>query len=513
MGKLISLLRNRIAIIAFAILIQLAVFVLLILFLNKHVGSFYGVMLLLSALLVVSILNDQSNPSYKIAWIVPIMLFPVFGGIFYILFGRQRKSKRELLALETIKRRVAQSQLRRPDVVNALEAADRNAAAQSHYIRKHSYMPPFIAEDPTYYPLGEEFFEALKDDLRRARHYIFMEYFIVEPGKMWNEIEEILAERAKAGVKVRLMYDDVGCLMTLPPGFDDELRRQGIEVAVFNPLKPIMSLRYNTRDHRKITVIDGKVGYTGGCNLADEYINAFVKHGHWKDSALRVEGEAAWGFAILFLSLWDFLVGIEEEYDVYLPPEYREPQPIPESLCVVQPFTDDPLDGELVGSSIYINMINRAERYVYIKTPYLIIDNEMQMALSRAAKSGVDVRLITPGVPDKKTVFAMTRSYYPPLIESGVRIYEYTPGFVHEKVIVADERYAAIGTVNLDYRSLYLHYECGIWLYQAQCIEAMREDFDAMFPLCHEVTLEECVSVPAHQKFGRALLRFFAPLM
>lgn len=513
MGKLIKFLRNRITILVIAILLQLAIFVFGILFLSRYVGVFYSLMLLLSTILVISIMNDKSNPSYKLAWIIPIMLFPVFGGVFYALFGRQRASKKERSSAKIVYEKLSKCKLDAEPVMQKLLEEHPDAWAQSAYILGSPNLPPFANSQTTFYPVGEKFFEALKQDLANAQEYIFMEYFIIGEGKMWGEILEILKERAKAGVKVRLMYDDFGCLLTLPHDYHETLRGFGIEVAVFNPLKPLMSLRYNTRDHRKMTVIDGRIAYTGGCNLADEYINVDRRFGHWKDNGIRIEGEAAAGLGLLFLSLWDFVVGIEEDYTDYQPKTTFAPSAVDGTFSVVQPFTDNPSDGEPVGARIYMNMLNRAKRYVYIKTPYLIIDNEMITSLSLAAKSGVDVRIVTPGVADKKTVYLATRSYYAMLLESGVRIYEYTPGFMHEKVFLSDDIFGVVGTVNLDYRSLYLHYECGVWMYKGDSLQVMKEDFDAVLKVSREVKLEDCQKASAPSRFVSSLLRFFAPLM
>ena len=273
-----------------------------------------------------------------------------------------------------------------------------------------------------------------------------------------------------------------------------------------------MSLRYNTRDHRKIAVVDGKVGYTGGCNIADEYINEYERFGHWKDSAIRLEGDAVWSLTVMFLSLWEFIVGNEDEYSVYRPKFDKKNDPN-KTISIVQPFTDSPLDNEHVGVTIYLSMIYKSQKSIYIKTPYLILDNEIFSALSIAAKSGVDVRIITPGKPDKKIVHSTTRSYYKKLLESGVKIYEYTPGFMHEKVIVVDDIYAVIGTINLDYRSLYLHYECGIWLYNTDSIQEMKDDFICILSRCSEIRIKDCIDIPWHVKLMRALFRLFAPLM
>lgn len=512
MKPLLRMITHRITIVAFAMLLQLGILITVLIRFNRYFSSFYAIMVVFSAFVVIYIVNSKSNPAYKLAWIIPILIIPVFGGFFYYLFGNNTLSHKKKLAMQSVVTKSIDNARVHPDVSLMLEKDHPHASAQSKYIEKYSFCSPCAHTCSQYFSLGEHFFDALKQDLAQANDYIFMEYFIIEPGIMWDSILSILCERIQAGVKVRLIYDDIGCLMTLPKGYAAYLESLGIEIAIFNPLKLMMSSKYNTRDHRKITVIDGYIGYTGGCNLADEYINRIEKHGHWKDSAVRLEGDAVWHLAVMFLSLWDFIHGIDEDYTPFQPHATRQ-NDLEMTQGIVQPFTDNPLDDEPVGASIYLNMIYKAQEYVYIKTPYLIIDNEMFMALSIAAKSGIDVRIITPGVADKWYVHATTRSYYQMLIENGVKIYEYTPGFIHEKVVVADGQFAVIGTINLDYRSLYLHFECGVWLYQTPSVVDMQHDFEALLLSCQEITRDACSRIPGHVRLLRALLRFFAPLM
>lgn len=328
---------------------------------------------------------------------------------------------------------------------------------------------------------------------------------------MWDPILEILERKARAGLDVRVMYDDLGCMLTLPAHYKRVLEEKGIRCCVFNPFVPVLSSRLNNRDHRKICVIDGHTGFTGGINLADEYINAYKKHGHWKDSAVLLRGDAVWSLTLMFLSLWDYMCGTREDYALYHPRRYL-PEPVPGD-GIVQPYTDSPLDDEAVGETVYLNLINKADRYVYITTPYLIISNEMITALTTAAKSGLDVRIITPHIADKWYVHAVTRAYYEVLIEAGVRIFEYTPGFIHAKTFTVDDEYGVVGTINLDFRSLYLHFECAAWMYRCSCIPVMREDFLRTQQVSQEVTLEECRGVNLVTRVVRSVLRVFAPLM
>lgn len=326
---------------------------------------------------------------------------------------------------------------------------------------------------------------------------------------MWSSILEILKEKVKEGVDVRIIYDDVGSIMKLPGGYEKELRKLGIKCRVFSPAAPVLSPRLNNRDHRKIAVIDGNIAYTGGINLSDEYANIVSRFGHWKDNAVRLYGNAAFSFTVMFISMWDFWNSEDMKLEKFLPDIENESS----TEGVVQPYSDSPLDNEPVGENAYMNIINRAKKYVYIMTPYLIIGNEVLSCIKNAAKSGVDVRIMTPAIPDKKFVHATTRSYYETLIESGVRIYEYTPGFLHSKTFVSDDSIATVGSFNLDFRSLYLHFECGALIYRSPAVLDIRKDFDETFKVCHEITLEECKKVKFITKVSRIILRTLAPLL
>ena len=352
-------------------------------------------------------------------------------------------------------------------------------------------------------------FESLKTELKKAKHYIFLEFFIVEEGKMWNEIFEIFKEKVKEGVDVRSIWDDFGSILLLPKDFQQKVEVHGIKCGLFNPLRPMLTLRLNNRDHRKIVVTDRHTGLVGGINIPDAYINVKKKLGHWKDTAAILKGEAVWSLTIMFLTMWDSIKEQEEDYEPYRPSVHLKEYV--ETDGIVQPYTDNPLDGEIVGETVYMNLITKAEKYIYITTPYLIVDNEMITALSNAAKTGVDVRIITPHIPDKWYVHPVTRAHYNILTECGVKIYEYTPGFIHAKSFVDDDEFATVGTINMDYRSLYLHFECGVFLYTSKCIKDIKEDFLKTLEVSQEITLEEMKKIKWCQKFFRAILRAFAP--
>lgn len=504
-----NILFHRITYLALAFGIQLVLLIGIILRFSRYFVYFYGISVLLSLFVVVLIVNKSINPSYKLVWIIPILLFPVFGGLFYIMFGNYRLSKKNHLRMEKISNQIdALLQVDGLDPKKSLSQSG-SASCQSRYIQKASSFPPMTDTGTEFFPIGEEFHLRLLEELSKAQHYIFLEYFIIQEGTMWNSILDILKEKAAQGLDIRVIYDDVGCLMTLPRHYDKELRKWGIKACVFNPLVPVLSALHNNRDHRKIGVIDGRVAFTGGINLADEYINQYEKHGHWKDTAIRMTGGAAWSMTLMFLSLWGFLQDTDEDFAVFYPEAKETVLP---SDGVVQPFMDSPLDEETVGESVYLNMISKAEKYVYISSPYLIIDNEMITALTNAAKSGVDVRIITPGVPDKRIIHAVTRSFYPILLQGGVRIFEYTPGFIHSKVFLSDDRFGVVGTINCDFRSLYLHFECGAWLHDIPALSDIYKDFGETFLQCQEVTQEQLPRNPL-KNIGSSILRLFAPFL
>jgi cardiolipin synthase len=353
-------------------------------------------------------------------------------------------------------------------------------------------------------------FQDMLEELKKAEHFIFMEYFIVEDGKMWGSILEVLEEKARAGLDVRFIYDDLGSVSLLPTGYDKQLEAKGIRCIAFNPFVPLLSLVMNNRDHRKITVIDGHTAFSGGVNLADEYINEKVRFGHWKDTGFMLKGEAVWNYTVMFLRMWNAFRHTDTDYEAFRPQIYH-----PEAFLsdgFVQPYGDTPLDDEVVAENVYLNILNQARDYVYIFTPYLIIDHEMNTALCLAAKRGVDVRIVTPGIPDKKVIFQLTRSYYPPLLKAGVRIYEYTPGFLHAKSYVCDDETAVVGTINMDYRGLYLHFECGTCFYRNSIVEQVKQDSLATMEKSRELALSDT----RQGFFGGlfcALLRVFAPML
>ena len=508
MIRLMKLLTHRVFLVAVSILIQLGVLLIVLLRFNDYYQQFSLICSVLSFIIVIHIVGNRSNPSYKIAWIIPIMLFPIFGWLLYLLFGGNRLSKRTRRKMQSINDVMVQELKSSCRVETFAELEGADARLMAGYIERNALCPVYANTETEYFPLGEYQFESILRELKKAERYIFLEFFIIEPGKMWDSVLEILEEKAAAGVEVRVLYDDMGSMFTLPRGYAKILRKKGIKCCVFNPFLPVLSVRMNNRDHRKILVIDGKVAYTGGTNLADEYINEKERFGHWKDTAILLRGEAVWSFAVMFLNMWNFVAGTKEEFEKFRP-EAESCQ----SIGFVQPYADSPLDDEPVGGTVYLNLINKAKQYVYLTTPYLIIDHTTVSALSSAAKAGVDVRIITPHIPDKKIIFEVTRAHYLPLLEAGVKIYEYTPGFIHAKTFAVDDRFGTVGTVNMDYRSMFLHFEDGVMLYDTPSVLDIKKDFLATQAVSQQVTLEESKARPLLKRILCGLLRVFAPLM
>lgn len=510
--KFLKYIFNRTTVCIIGIIIQIFYLISLFWTLGTLYTYSYLVFEIIGAVITMLIVNSDINPSYKIAWIIVILAFPIFGVMFFIFFGNSHSGDRLRKRMNRFNEEERLLLPQNEELVHSLHTDVRTVEKQAKYLYNYGGYPIYTNTSITYFPIGEAKFETLIKELEKAERFIFLEYFIIQEGKMWNTILEILERKAKEGVDVRVVYDDIGCLLTLPYRYYDQLEKKGIKCKVFNEFKPIWSAKMNNRDHRKILVIDGHTAFNGGINLADEYINTYEKHGHWKDSAVMLKGQAVWSFTMMFLTMWNYLSNSKPvSYDYYMP-RAKDIEPGQNGGYVI-PYTDSPLDDEPVGENAYLNIINDAKEYVYITTPYLIIDNEMTTALTLAAKSGVDVRIITPHIPDKWFVHAVTRAHYKKLTKLGVRIYEYTPGFIHAKNFVSDDNVAVVGTINLDFRSLYLHFECATWMYKTGCIPDIKADYLKTLEKCREITYEDCVNVNFFVRAGRALLRLFAPMM
>ncbi len=513
--KLGKVLCHRVVFIVLAMLVQLTALILVNVSFVQYSVFFYIGNTLLAIVLCIKILYDDSNPSYKIVWLVPIMLFPIAGTTIYLLFSKVKFSPKNTALRKSVRQHYLASLQNGVSVERALTAGERDSAdKQAQYLQRYGNAPLYQNLYTAYFPLGEDKFSSMVTELERAKHFIFLEYFIIEEGIMWDTILDILVRKAKEGVEVRVLYDDMGCLFTLPGGYYKKLQGLGIKARACNTFIPVLSSRFNNRDHRKILVIDGHTGYTGGINLADEYINAYEKHGHWKDCAVMIKGPAVESLTAMFLSFWDTEERIEEDFTLYGYQRYCAELTLPKKDGgFLAPYSSSPLDDELVGENVYLNIISHASDYIYINTPYLIIDHELVVALENAAKQGVDVRIVTPHVADKWYVHLVTQSYYPSLIKAGVKIYEYAPGFIHAKTFLADDCVGTVGTVNLDYRSLYLHFECGVWMYRTDCLSDMKRDYEETLGRCILITKKEMDACPLWKKLLRPILRLFAPLM
>ena len=460
----------------------------------------------LSLFITLYLVRKDENSDYKIIWLVLIGMMPLLGGALYLAFGNKAPAKRMRQRMQAVERQHTADLAQQPGQTDALDPASRGL---SRYVSEYGPYPAWKNSTAKYYPCGEAMYPDLLADLEKAERFIFLEFFIVRTGKMWKGVEDILVRKAAQGVDVRLIYDDFGSLLGLPSDFVVKMERAHIRCIPFNPVVPLVSLVMNHRDHRKIVVVDGNTAYTGGINLADEYINEEERFGYWKDAALRTEGAAVWNFTVMFLDHWNAFRPSEEDYMPFMPQAVSLPA---QSDGVIQPYGDSPLDEEALAETVYLNIINQAQRYVYIYTPYFEVGETMLEALKAAAKRGVDVRLVLPGIPDKKLVFRLTRSYYVPLLRAGVRIYEFTPGFLHAKCYVSDDRAAVVGSINMDYRSLFLHFECGaLLLYNSQVI-ALRDDVLRTLPECREVQLADCRTSLAGTLLD-SVLRLLSPLM
>ncbi len=539
MKRFASKIFSKLTIGAGIILLQFGWFVYLVYSAKRSSSAANMALDVIAVALALYIANKDMRTSYRMSWIFLVLFLPIFGIPAYFIFGRSGLTKKTRRKMEAVADKVVEYRVEDYKTIQALQQENFYAFQQSHYISARAGYPIYKEEDSNYYSCGEKLYPQLLADLESAKHFIFLEYFIIEQGKMFDPIVNILECKAKEGVEIRLIYDDVGCIQTLPPKFYQVLQAKGIRCAAFNPFRPVLSIIMNNRDHRKITVIDGKIAYTGGFNLADEYINEKEKFGYWKDAGIRLTGACVWNFTSMFLEIWDYITKTEDDYAFYrkasipqlgeitrkhLLAQKATDMPVAASYSdavephvtgagFVQPYCDSPLDHEDVGENVYLNLIGHAKHYVYIFTPYLIIGSEMATALVNASKCGVDVRIVVPGIPDKKLVYLLTQANFANLIKGGVKIYKYAPGFIHSKCFVVDDVYAAVGTINLDYRSLYLHFECGTFMYRTKAVMQVKQDALATIDQSLLVTLSECQSKKLIVRMFMGALKLFAPLL
>ena len=500
---------GRLMFAALGFVIQVVWIIMLCLKLNDYSAAISLGSSVLALCVAFYIYGKDMNAGFKLPWIIAILAFPVLGLCLYFLFGRPGATKHMRQHFEKIDADLEGTLVQDENVLKNLEATDFAVANQARYLWKCAGYPAWQNTDVEFHKTAEEGLEAQKRELRKAKKFIFMEYHAIEESSAFLELKEILVQKAKEGVEVRVFYDDVGSFVFLNKDFIKRMEAVGIQCRVFNPMHPFLNIFMNNRDHRKITVIDGKVGFTGGYNLAEEYFNRTHPYGYWKDTGIMLTGDAVRNLTVMFLEMWNAVRKTDMDYDKYLPKvEYTAKE-----QGFVQPYADSPLDHETTGENVYMNLIKNAKHEIFFTTPYLIITDEMSRELRMAARRGVDVRIVTPGIPDKKMVYQMTRSYYSELARNGVRIYEYTPGFIHAKQCVCDGESATVGTINMDYRSLYLHFENGVLMYHYDAVAEIRKDFEDIFAASTEVTekYNGRKSVPA--RMGRGVLRLFSPLV
>lgn len=513
MKKVLNKIFGRLVITAIIILLQFG-WIVVTLYEAGDVNPWFSVILrVISVVTALYVVYKDMRPHNKLSWIFLILFMPIVGCPCYFLFGRSemtKKSREEMSALQAFVEPLREKQT---DVVDCLKDKNRIAHKQMSLPQNVGNYPVYMEKESKYYHVGDDMFVDMIEDIKNAKEFIFLEFFIMKQGVMFDTLIEALEERAKAGVHIRLIYDDMGCIDEFPRKFYKELQKKGIHVACFNPFRPFLSIIMNNRDHRKIIVIDGKIAYTGGLNIADEYINVIKRFGHWKDAGIRITGDAVWSFTTMFLEMWSFITKGTEEFTRFKVVENDNKALMEEKKGFVQPYGDCPLDKRYLIEGIYLNIINHARNYVYIFTPYLIISSELASALINAARSGVDVRIVTPGIPDKKMVFLLTQANYENLIRGGVKIYQYTPGFIHSKCLVVDDEFASVGTTNLDFRALYLHFECGTLMYRTDSVLKVKEDALNTFAVSRQISLEECENKNFFYQLFLSVMQLFSPLL
>lgn len=491
------------------LLIVLQVFLLIYLyryfgFLEQYIASFWGFLVFI---MIVYFVNLDKPMDYKLSWLIPISLLPVFGILLYLILDILPGPKQLTRRLNDIISKNKHILKQDPKVHESIKNHPSINHGLENYISEYAKYPMYQNTDAKYFPTGEEFFDSLKEDLRNAENFILIEYFIVKPGRLLSELLEILVDKIEDGVEVLFMYDGSN-EYHLPTGYKSYLEKLGIKVGVFAAVKPILSTAHNNRDHRKIVSIDNKIAYTGGVNIADEYVNYVNRFGYWKDNGIRIKGEAVRNITTMFFYLWN--LGTQTDYviDDYVKDSYKV-----YSQAYVQPFSDSPNDGESVSENTYLDVLSQAKDYVYILSPYLVPSETINNALKFAAKRGVDVRIFLPGIEDKKIPYAVGRSYYKHFIEAGVKIYEYTPGFLHSKAIVSDDMTSVVGTINLDYRSFNLNYENAILIYDKNFALSVKEDVLSTLDKSRHIGMKEYKKLNIFYKLFGKIMRLFAPLM
>ena len=506
----LSIVFSRTALILLLVVVQFLLMLGIATYLRDYVVYVYSAMNILGAVIVIYIINQRGNPAFNMTWVLLILIFPVFGCLFYLYVKSQLGTRYIGKRLGRLKLDTWQYMEQKQEIIDDLRLSKPANANLAHYMKHQLGFPTYRNTKATYFACGEEKFPVLLERLEKAEKFIFLEYFIVEEGYMWDSILDILKRKVQEGVEVRFMYDGMCSISLLPYNYPKTIRKYGIQCKMFSPIRPVLSTTQNNRDHRKICVIDGKTGFTGGINLGDEYINRKVRFGYWKDTAVMLEGDAVQSLTMLFLQMWNVTELKPDQYKRYVTPMSAE---LHRELGFMIPYGDSPYDNEDVGEEVYFHILNHAKKYVHIMTPYLILDNEMLDTLTRAAKSGIEVCIIMPHIPDKWYAFAVAKTYYRELIEAGVQIYEFTPGFVHAKIFVSDNDTATVGTINLDYRSLYLHFECGVFIYNNPVVREIESDFQKTLEKCQRISIADLKKISPFMAICGRVLRLIAPLM
>lgn len=505
MGKVLRIVTNKLFVIGITLIAELILVFTLAYNLSINYAVVHSVLVFLSFLLLLHVTNRDDNPYYRLAWTIVILLIPPFGAVMYLVFGGKKVPKELRERLSDVY--PEDDFVQESDVFNQLKEEGSSWTRLVRYIRHSSHFPIYENTRSEYLESGEKKFKRMKEEMRKAQKYIFLEYFIIKEGTMWEQVFDILVEKVKEGVDVRLTYDDWGSATF--PKLKKQCEDAGIKVVAFNPMVPKLAIQMNNRNHRKIMIVDGRVGIVGGMNLADEYINIGSKYGHWKDTAVLIEGDAVHSLTLMFLQFYSYYTGIEENADDFI---YEFDSLVPDNGYVM-PFADAPTDEFDVGADAHLSMIYNAQEYVYIQTPYLIVGYEIIQALTLAAESGVDVRIIVPHIPDKKIVNQVTKSNYEVLVKSGVKIYEYEPGFVHSKTLVADDEACIVGTTNMDFRSYYLHFECSILFLGGPVVKDAYKDIMDTIDISIEITKEDVESIPLLLRVFRSFIKIFSGLM
>ena len=510
MKKLVKFLYSSKFLLTLAFIFNIVIYILFSVFVSNYI---YEALLIVGVVLSLLILNRSNDePIYKVLWLVLILFFPVFGVILYLHVKTKKGTRTQRKNWQNITYNSSKYLEQNLEIVDNLKKNDVAFANVNRYVLNFENMPVYQNSQSEYIASGEDYFKDLFASLRSAKNYILLEYFIIKPGKIWSEMFEILRQKALEGIEIRLIYDDFGCMDRFPDKkYFQKLNNHKIYSVPFNKIQAGFNLFVNYRNHRKVAIIDGKVAFTGGVNIGDEYANIEKKEGYWKDSAIKILGPAVWNNIVMFFNNWT--MSSKEEIDLakYVP-VFNEVVSV-KNKEFIQPFGTGPLNIEPVARNLYLKMINTAKDFVYITTPYFIIDSQMQQSLKLASQSGVEVKIIMPAIPDKKWVFYLSRSYYETLIKAGVKIYEYTPGFMHAKMMIIDNEQSLIGTANFDFRSLYLHFENGVILSNSKTINSIKYDFDAIINSSHLVSLRDLKQRKWYEKMSAQFLKFFAPLI